>query len=590
MAKRLRLVGGILVMGVSIGTAIASCSSPDEKVGQSAAALSAPPDDGGGGLKAGPLTALTPQTNYQVTHGGYHELSVAGALHTDPQTGHQVGNWAMGFIPCGNFFAPDGGCPLSNDIGWAWTDGLTATIWNVGIDAGAFGDPCDGGQCMSDDATFSVGRADPYLATVTNPSTNESEAGVNIGPQVVYTMPAFSTLGNSDVMVSLSNNGGQSYNWSHLLSTSQTGTKVDNPTVASHLTTPYSIYATWSNGGPGYVSKVAYTGTAPTYTLGPVTPLPNAQIYTNGTNGNVYHPGIAMGEVTCGTTAHELAYITWADNVAGAGCPNTTDGSVPPNQTVNWYFAAYDTNNGADNSTAGPNNDGWWGPWLIDTDDSWPGCIGNEVDAGLVADNDVRPRIAAETSQPVIWVAYVKHSVEGTRVNLAQEGLVCTDNVITRVTGGPPPYVWPSWCYDPNTCSNSPADGGPPYNNSTGTWYTVNDQWGPAIAFAPAPSQRELVVTWYDTRKDPNNNLVTIWGGQAVGFTTDVYPYLSAAFQVGNVSDAGQTVPWNHLLNQWADYQALGMNSSTYTFLAGWGGDSRYGGGNDAGIWTAIIK
>jgi|ERR1700722_8239163 len=110
-----------------------------------------------------------------------------------------------------------------------------------------------------------------------------------------------------------------------------------------------------------------------------------------------------------------------------------------------------------------------------------------------------------------------------------------------------------------------------------------------------APSQRELVVTWYDTRplsgglESPNNNLVSIWGGQSVGFTTNAFP-MSSAFRVGNASDAGQTVPWNHLLNQWADYQALGMNSSTYSFLAGWGGDSRYGGGNDAGIWTTIIK
>ena len=348
MAKRLRVLGGILLMGAALAAAIASCSSPDERVGQSTAAISPLPDagDGGGSLTPGPLTSLSPQTNYAAAPtGGYHELSVAGALHTDPVNGQQVANWAMGFIPCGVWPT----CPLGTDIGWAYTDGLTATIWNVGIDAGnsAFGDPCDGGHCMSDDASFAGGRADPYLATVTNPSTNESEAGTNIGPQVVYTMPAFSTLNNSDVMVSLSNNGGQSYNWSHLLSTSQTGTKVDNPTVASHLTTPYSIYATWSNGGPGYISKVSYTGTAPNYVLGAVTPLPNAQIYTKGTNGTVYHPGIAMGQITCGTTAHELAYVTWADNVSGAGCPNN-DGSVPPAQTVNWYFAAYDTNNGAD--------------------------------------------------------------------------------------------------------------------------------------------------------------------------------------------------------------------------------------------------
>jgi hypothetical protein len=164
--------------------------------------------------------------------------------------------------------------------------------------------------------------------------------------------------------------------------------------------------------------------------------------------------------------------------------------------------------------------------------------------------------------------------------------LWCTSGTYAPLPGGTP-WTNPPTCYEPNGCVDAGA-GLPPYNNEAGTGYTVNDNWGPAIAFAPASADKELVATWYDTHGDPNNNLVNIWGG-----------YVAAAsisgpltkFQVGanSGSPSGQVVPWNHTLGVWWDYQALATNPSTYSFLAAWGGDARLGDAS-TGIWSSVIK
>jgi hypothetical protein len=145
----------------------------------------------------------------------------------------------------------------------------------------------------------------------------------------------------------------------------------------------------------------------------------------------------------------------------------------------------------------------------------------------------------------------------------------------------PSPY-----CYDGNGCPGL-VDGGTGYNNSTGTGFTVNDEWGPTISYIlnVNAGTKELVATWYDTRGDPNNKLVSIWGGSIVG-PLIVGPM--STFQVSKPS-TGQTVPWNHSAAPWWDYQALAPEAVTYTFLAAWGGDARLGS-LQSGVWSTVIR
>jgi hypothetical protein len=117
----------------------------------------------------------------------------------------------------------------------------------------------------------------------------------------------------------------------------------------------------------------------------------------------------------------------------------------------------------------------WHGPWLVDNDDTWPGCIGSPLDAGtvgnanVVADNDVRPRLAVESHSVDLWVAYI-HSTPhlGTRTKIAAETLVCTGGVLQPATGG---SAWVA----PDPCYINPNSGGCPSNADGGNWKNACD-------------------------------------------------------------------------------------------------------------------
>jgi hypothetical protein len=105
MAKRLRVLGGLVLAGASAGGGIiASCSSPKHDLeGQSVEPISpTTPDSGDSGDSAsstpGPLITLSPQTNYTVTntnYSGLHETSIAVVMH-DAGGGALVPNWVIG--------------------------------------------------------------------------------------------------------------------------------------------------------------------------------------------------------------------------------------------------------------------------------------------------------------------------------------------------------------------------------------------------------------------------------------------------------------------------------------------------------------
>jgi hypothetical protein len=123
----------------------------------------------------------------------------------------------------------------------------------------------------------------------------------------------------------------------------------------------------------------------------------------------------------------------------------------------------------------------------------------------------------------------------------------------------------------------------------------ANDEWGPAIAYSMNAStgKNQLVATWYDTRGDQSNNLVNIYSGSSVA-TTVANPFANLVqVSVQGTSPVGQTVPWNHTLATWWDYQALKDEHIHYTFLGAWRGDARLdagGGSAHAGIWSAVLS
>jgi hypothetical protein len=580
-------------------------------VGQSAAALG-PGDAGDSGdssHRPGPpptVGTLDAQTNWPIDLTGHHEQMVAVAYHDggDPVGFDVQPGWVIVIEPRGdNLYVS----------GWGYSDDLDATTWHVFLDAGidAYGNPCDApaNPCMANGGKFAGSSGDPYIATVTDPSINGSPDGSTVGVQVLYTQLANGTAvggvfgQGTDVMVSLSTNGGESFGHSQLLtigisgdggtgspgSPNASGPHADNPVIASHLASPYSTFATWdvittTDGGASapwvfsgaYIARVSYDST---FHLQTRTPFSDQQIPPGSGSGNIYHPTIDIGQVVaCNGATDEIVYVAWADDVAGVGCNKTTPPF--PVYNVTWWYAVYD----ADAHV-------WYGPWEVDNDPTWPGCVGSPIDAGLFAENDVRPRLAAEPEAHLFWVAYIHSTANvGTQIKIAPEEIGCScgtppcDGGLVPILGGSPVTSAPH-CYNQLGCPPL-QDGGWGPNNSNGSGYTVNDEWGPAIAFQKNfnTGERELLATWYDTRGDNSNKAVAIWGFYDVEHDINISNLESNQFQVSN----GTGVPWNHTLAEWLDYQALAAEPLTYTFLGAWAGDAR--NTSDAGIWSAVIR
>jgi hypothetical protein len=487
---------------------------------------------------------------------------------------------------------------------------------------------------MSDNNPFGGLGGDPSMATVTNQNNNGSSPVSTTGLQVVYTNGGNSSATSFvDWIVAISNDGGHTFGHPHLLTSTSTGGgshlsggqqvgNVDNATVASHLVSPWSIFAAWNvpNTGAGYMTQIQY-GPAPGFSWGGLTGSPQNTIPLSNPLGStaaaIYHPAVAIGQLTnCSSGAtDEIVYVAFSDYWSGAGCP--PNGGGWSSHAVGWWLAAFD----ASNPTGGPSSSGWYGPWQIDSDSAWPGCVGG--DGGTPPsnadraqyDNDVRPRIAAEPQADLLWIADNHHSPYGTQIQITQVGLVCCtsgscNGTFVPGTGGPAPVSPKTKCWETGgICVQNPMDPTHPYNNPGGTGYTINDQWGPALAFERNPStgNRQLVANWYDTREDLHNVLTNIYGMYDVENTINISNMIANTTRVGANSGTptGQNVPWDHTLNNnnglggWWDYQALAGETVTNTFIGAWGGDNRMcdaslgcgtGPGAGDGIWSAVWK
>lgn len=504
-------------------------------------------------------SALSAGTNYSVTgtNYGYHETSAVSVQYTTA-FGSTQQHWVVGFNG-----APGSSCTLggscNTEMGWSYSSDLGGTSWtpNFQSSGSQFGTPAS--RNPSDGNTFAGIVGDPSLVPVYDPNiTNHAQ-------RVIYTGIANSSVNvGTDVIALLSNDGGITWGHPNWVNTVSTGLNIDNPVAASNSASPYSTYVAWLGGsgaGTTQISKIAYDSSF-NFTASAPSTVPV------GSSGSILHPAIAMGKLANCDGTHEAVYVAWA--TAAGRCPDATSSNIFANS---WWYAVYDTVDAT-----------WYGPWQAESDSNWPNCVGSplNVDGG---DNDPRPRLAADPNGTNFWLAHTQSSTYGTRVSVDPLLLACVGGTIQPTSGGTPLRPKdPCYRFNPD---GSPAcygaDGGLTGGNGPDGGIVVNDEWGPAIAFLtnPTSGDAELVVTWYDTRGDQSNRNVAIQGASGINGAN---PF-NTAFAVSS----GSGVPWDHTLAAWWDYQALGIDLTSYKFLSSWGGDARSSAAT-SGIWSAVIQ
>jgi hypothetical protein len=142
------------------------------------------------------------------------------------------------------------------------------------------GCPTGAGLSPTNNTGFLGWGSDPSVAPITDPSLNPD------GRRVVATNIATSagniagSAARDDVIVALSQDGGQTFSHVEYVSTSTTGTKADMPFVFSNPNPPWDTYVSWQSnyGGvtTGYIRKIAYGVSPITFTPGPTIAIPKA--------------------------------------------------------------------------------------------------------------------------------------------------------------------------------------------------------------------------------------------------------------------------------------------------------------------------
>ena len=414
---------------------------------------------------------------------------------------------------------------------------------------------------------------DPGLVAVTAP--DDSHGGV----RVLYTNVGQSSNrgkagGGSDIVVAVSDNGGQTFTNAQYVDIpgqlgSQTNTLLpgtDFPQIAADPHSPYGVWVSWTVGATGYINWIRYD-TNLAYTRGTPMQIPDPLTA-------VHMAAITVGTVQSCSGAHEAVYVAWVTD----GMRNNQacqDGGQSYASPV-WEWAAYDTVTG----TWYP-NDGT-GAYPLDQDNQFPQCIGSPIVGGSLepsADSS-GPSIASLDVNVIL--AHPHHTTYGTKIYEQGAILYCDPNGHMVPSYGPismspvPCYVVGGACPATDAGAGNGPDGG----------IVRNDDWGAKVVYTlKPPSTTEMLITYYSTRLDPNNNKVGIWGGTAVGVFDNPF---ASIFTVANAATPTQTVPWDVTLAPWWDYQGIGVEPQG-SFFAAWGGDARYGA-SGAGIFGARLQ
>jgi hypothetical protein len=290
--------------------------------------------------------------------------------------------------------------PTAERIGWATSDDLSGTTWHQhyvasGLDFGVPADaPAAGGS-------FNGVRGDPGLAPDRDPARNEN------GHRLFLSAIGSSTTGPSDIVVAVSNDGGDTFHDAQFVSTSADGAGADAPRIASESAAPYRSWVTWTTGNTGWLNWFTYDkGFAFSRGTPVQIPAPSGEV--------VKFPDVAVGQMTACDPTQEAVFVIWA--TAGSQCTSTTT----DNQTVatSLRVAVYL-----------PDRDVWVGPFTMDEDPLYPRCIGRAPFVGRRSYNTIHWDVESDPVTERTFIAYTKSDQGGggTRARLAIFTMACVN-------------------------------------------------------------------------------------------------------------------------------------------------------------------
>ncbi len=537
---------------------------------------------------------LTVATNYPAVQANMHDVDAVAAKFPGGNNWH----WVTAVNNQSETTPGCAGCVLNTDsrnrVGFPYSTDLTGSMW---IDTPTTLPP-NGTEETAPWKPPQTPTSGNFIGWVGDPSI----ATIGDGTKVLITNLVATTKNPGaaeDVGMLLSSDGGQTFGTPTLVTHLGIagGGDVDQPQVVTNHDWPNSTIVAWqSNSTPG--PPTAWITSINNVTLAPNSSSAWAAWNMNSGTGNANNPktvfnlnnnGFVRPKIAVGSmpwtgsgtgcndgSTHELVYVVWSNVPLPRQCAANPGGST----NASWTMAIFDQTLNEWSSITYP----------IDNDLAWPYCVGQALD------NDATPFVA--TDGPHVAIAHNESSRGGARIHVSDWVATCNNGHVFAAPAGI--YQSPTYCYATGGGAWCPP--GQVTNNGVGGTTVVNDQWGARVAFQSDTKGPHLLVTYYDTSMDTNNTLVNIRGGMnASGFGGSPFYDTSAnptVFQISQNSGtpSGQVVPWamsrGSGLDYWLDYQAIGVDWVTHTFLAAWGGDMRLANNTPAGpsgIWTAVI-
>jgi hypothetical protein len=486
-----------------------------------------------------------------------HELSVTYVKGAGgPVGGSARGRWV---IAANNFESLASGSYWS----WGYSDDANASSWQYEVQTSATQFGCPGGACPgtvspTDGSYFTGWASDVSLAAVTDPGWSNSDKRV-VGVSLASTQNNV----QPDIIVALSENGGQSWGNLQWVTTSASGGDADMPFVFSNPQSPYDTYVSWrsitsQNVQRGHLRKIKYGISPATFdTTNPVIDIPKRP---EDTLVNRFNFGFATLPSAC-TSGGEGIFVVYANG----GKPRCGGTGAETWGTTYWNLAVYDT-------AATPPT--WYGPWRIVTDDYHDSCVGSPYNKAYT--NTVDPHIAVDPVTADVWVTHTRQSSLNAPVRTAVEY-----GRFQCVGGGGPNIDFSTLFTAPDPCQQAGCGDA--------------DNWIPAIAMHRYGGVSRVGVYWYGTT-DPANRRVGVWAAYQENLGAMQGPVLlsSSAFPVtsGTTEWAVDGSPGGTYVDPW-DYQTLGTSWQNGSFLALWASDPRasklyaWNGGFETGSFSA---
>jgi hypothetical protein len=510
------------------------------------------------GVVSSPL--LDPQNNVPIGHTFNHETSVtyvAGA-GAPPGTSAAQGRWVAAAIN-----VDTGGATKM----WSWmysTDG-NGSSWTLKNQQTAteFGSPP--GNSPSTGGAFVGWLGDPSVAAVTSGYPGDWSNGGKRVVGVSLAKTTFDAVNATDVIVALSEDGGETWGNVQWVNTATSGYRADFPFVFSDPTSS-DVYVSWKatnamGEGWGYLRKIKF-GLPPSATFDTTT-VP-FRIKKEDPLESVAQISFGIGSLPQACSSGQKGIFAVYTNL-GARCPQ--NGQQSWNQDATWKLRIYDI--------GGPNQNpdlNWYGPFGLGTVPSFSTCVGSPLSAAY--SNTQVPRIAVDPLDGSFWVTHTTQETASSAVRVkVHEGVLVCGSGGSGGGGGPSPQVIDRpW----NDQGLIPPNGG--------------DQWLPAIAMTRSQNfERRVALFWYGTL-DSANNEVALFAAYKENSAQLQGPYQisTALFPVAGAASWPVYAPNSDV---W-DYQTLGVSWTHRSFLALWAGDRRnmvipgWNGGFETGQFT----